>query len=90
MMRALLPIAIALAACSNSSTQPDGGVSFPEDAASGPQPVGAPCNPAIASPASRPATTASASTATRTRTSARSTSPTQAPVQRERHPLHDQ
>ncbi len=50
MMRALLPIAIALAACSNSTTQPDGGVSFPEDAASGPQPVGAPCDPAIASP----------------------------------------
>jgi hypothetical protein len=39
----------ALGGCSNSSAAGDGGVP-PVDAASGPQPLGDPCDPAIASP----------------------------------------
>jgi hypothetical protein len=41
--------ALLACACSTSNTEADGG-SPPVDAASGPQPVGAPCDPALATP----------------------------------------
>jgi hypothetical protein len=47
----LAALSLALPACfSTASTGADGGVVAPSDAASGPQSVGSPCDPAIATP----------------------------------------
>jgi hypothetical protein len=51
LMRAPSALALLLiAACSTSSAPTDGGASALADAASGPQPVGAPCDPSLPKP----------------------------------------